>query len=520
MKSREITSQNPEYRNFVDSGSLSNLRHLRERIMRIELQKFKQSMGENDLNQSVFFLLNLFNSNFAKHVFLKSQNGHDLSLPIPNDWMPCFTEFGYRINHKRSRFLLLIFLIKKAFIEVVKSLYFLQYIPKKSSYNDIKNCKRILFHSSFNNKHIFSPDVESENFGNWYARSHYSNVHFIYLNSCSKPTVVNPKYKTVYVKKYLLPLDTRKYFQFLIESLVLITVNIFNYNAIKKLRFISLSEEVLRIRFENMDRNLLPETVLLSESSGYIYPSWLKYLEQQGVSVQIYNFSTSDSPKLKLERFDYQYPWPLVQWKNVKVIDQYQKEFLKSSLGNKSTNFEVVGVPFYSDFSYEISSKVRYICLFDIMFSSKHFGLSTLNEIGANNLQTQQDILEMTIEYGLSRNVKIFYKQKRTSNVDVFDRRIIDMITEARNLGAFELLDPRISTHRLIRGAGAVISQAFTTTSIIAKQYNKPSFVLDLSNSLFTADPCLRNLPIISSKNELHRSLDSVFAASNPEGMI
>ena len=281
-----------------------------------------------------------------------------------------------------------------------------------------------------------------------------------------------------------------------------------------------MSDEILRIRFKNTDEDFLPDTVLLSESSGYIYPSWIKYLEKQGVSVQVYNFSTSDSPNVKVEKFDFQYPWPLVKWKDVKVIDQYQKEFLKTNLGNKSANFEILGVPFYSDFSYEISSKTKYICLFDIMFHSKHFGLSTLNEIGANNLQIQQNILEMAVEYGLSRNVKICYKQKRTSDVEVFGSQIIDMIKEARNQGVFELLDPRISTHRLIRGSGAVISQAFTTTSVIAQQYNKPSFVIDLNNCLLAADPCLRNLPIINSKDELYKSLDSVFATFNSEETI
>jgi len=520
MKPRKITSQHLEYKNFVELGSLGRLRHLRERIVQLELHRLNKSINRNNLNESLVKIQYLFDSLLAKKVFLGSESGKKLSLPLPVYWMKSFSEFGFAINYWRSRILFLLFLLKKALIETGKSFYYLQYIFKNSSYSELKTRESILFHSSFNDKHIFASDDGMMNFGNWYSIRYHPNHELLYLNNCDKFSTQNIRYKTMYVKNYLFPMDIRSYSSFLIKSLLFIILNFLDYNYIRNLRFISLSDEILRLRFENLNKQILPNTVLLSESSGYIYPSWLKFLEQNGVRIQVFNFSSSDNPSLKNESFDFRYPWSMLQWTEVNVIDSYQKVSLARKLGNNSARIEVVGVPFYTDLQHKLTPDLRYISLFDIMCSPEHFGISTLNEVGANNLQIQQEILEMVVEYGLMKNIKIYYKQKRTSNLQVFGAQTIDRIKEAQHQELFEILDSRISTHRLIKGASAVISQAFTTTSLIAKEFNKPSFVVDLSNNLLESDPCLRGLPVINSKSELYKSLDLLFDVRNPEVKI
>jgi polysaccharide biosynthesis PFTS motif protein len=519
-KSTNTTTQLPQYKSFVKSGNLSKLRHLRESIMRFEIQKFSKSMDRDDLNRSLVFLQFIFDSRLAKKVFLRTGSRHRLSLPIPGDWIKIFSEFGYFINCRGSRCLFVVFLIKTALIEIAKSFYYLQYVLKKNFYNELKNRESILFHSSFSEKLIFSPDDKLANFGNWYAIRYHPGKQLLYLNNCSKFSILNPRYKTIFIKNYLLPLNFSNYCAFIVKSLVFVTISFLDYNFIKSLKFISLSDEILRIRFQHLDAKLLPSTVILSESSGYRYPSWLKFLEQQGVRVQFFNFSSSHSPSIKSDELVYQYPWPLLQYNEIKVIDEYQRDFLAKNLGNKLAEIEVTGVPFYTDFHYVMSPETGYICLFDIMFKSEGFGINTLNEIGANDLDVQQEILEIVIDYGLTRNVKICYKQKRDSNTEVFSPQTIGRIVEAQSKGLFEILDPRTSTHQIIKYSSAVISQAFTTTSIIAKQYNKPSFIVDLSNNLIATDPCLRSLPIITSKKDLHKSLDLIFDSFNSEEMI
>jgi polysaccharide biosynthesis PFTS motif protein len=241
----------------------------------------------------------------------------------------------------------------------------------------------------------------------------------------------------------------------------------------------------------------------MNESSGYIIPKWVKYLEKNGTNLDFFNFSISDSPIIYDDQIPEFFPWCFLNWDNIKVIDQYQLTFLKENLINVPKQIEITGVPFYTDKHMNLEESNDYVCLFDIRAKPEHFGISTLNELGSNSFNYQEEIIKSMLTFSDMTGIKVFYKQKRYNDVNFLSDETFKMVYQAEKNNTFRLIDYRVSPHKLIKGSLGVVSQAFTTTSIIAKDFNKPNVIVDLSSKLRSNDPCVRGVDIVNDSESL-----------------
>ena len=496
-------STSSEYVEFVNNGNLQNIRKLRNEI--IELEKIRTYPGENDQNNNIKITLisDLINSKFVLKYFLYKEHKKKMIIAIPERWNQLLSANGMDYKPILSKIAYFLYHIRKFVKEISKSTYYLKPVRLKP-FRHIRNSdQKIMLHSSFNDPAIFSNNPKLFCFSNWYIRRYLQESSIFFYTCCVKAKVKNVEFSLIPVKNYLLPISFLKQIQlvkyFFVEFLKLAS----NPKTLAKFNYFQLSDLILTERYKLTDKTLLPSSVLMNESSGYVIPKWVKYLEENGTNVDFFNFSISDSPIIYDDQIREFFPWGFLKWDNIKVIDEYQLTFLKKNLINVPKQIEITGVPFYTDKQINLEETDDYVCLFDIRAKPEHFGISTLNELGSNSFNYQEEIIKSMLTFSDMTGIKVFYKQKRSNDVKFLSDDTFNMVSRAEKNNTFRLIDYRVSPHKLIKGSLGVVSQAFTTTSIIAKDYNKPNVIVDLSSKLRSNDPCVRGVDIVNDSETL-----------------
>lgn len=433
---------------------------------------------------------------------------------IPNEWIPIFETNGIDLRPNLSRISFFLYFIRKVSQETLKSIYYLKPIPHKFFRQTKIFKKKILLHASFNDPAIFAEDPELYCFSNWYSEKYFKGSKIIFYNLCCKNKQDCLNFSLHPITNYLFPISFANQLKLLNYFFLEMAKLFVHFEMVNKFECFELSDRVLTERFRLTDEIFLPDVIIMNESSGYIIPQWVKYLKERGSSLEIFNFSISDSPLVDERQPKDFYPWSLLNWDNVKVIDKHQESYFKNHLLEVPNQTEITGVPFYTDKFFDISQMNEYLCLFDIRAKPNYFGISTLNEIGTNCFDYQEEILKTMIRFSFMTGIKVLYKQKRHTDLDFLNSETLTLVSQAEMVGLFKMIDHRVSPHKLIESSQGVVSQALTTTSLIAKQYGKPNIIVDLSSKLKQFDPCVRGIDIASDTESLLKWLFEKFPPS------
>lgn len=497
-----LSGKNARYFKFVDSGELKKIRAIQDSICRdLALEINKDPLNRTKLLYYQKVLIYWFQSSLIRG-FIKKNSRKKLALGIPKHWRGYFKNYGYVTSNSGSNFKLIKFLL----IRMIKSLVLviILMVPRRRNLNidallnyRKQGYKIVLLNSSINNKNIFDFQNQDLNcFTNWFKK--YSKTDKIIFIHQIKALKHNTDISHLYLDYRKVPI--KNYSIFFKETLKTIScafVGIFQGNFYDFFCIADLVED-LRSRFVNDE--FLPEVAIFTESNLIIRPLYTYSFERRGCSVEVFNFSNSDTVKLNDEQMDL-FPWLLDSWSIKNVYDAASSKILGSSLLLKNSKLvNVIGmIPDYTDTNFNLPENgLKNLSLFDISPPINHFGITTLNDIHTSNPVAWRNFLLVFLELAHELNFNILYKPKRILKHKAH-REFLDELNEKQN---FFFINPNVAPRSLLKNSFACVSMAVTTPAFIAKDMGIPSVFFSERAHMIEQNQNLRGLRIISSKSD------------------
>lgn len=257
----------------------------------------------------------------------------------------------------------------------------------------------------------------------------------------------------------------------------------------------------------NSKKEKLPQRIFFHNTSASFRPLWTYTLEEKGVEVVLYFYSTnnivfkSQQGKYYPELYNKGY----MNWPNYMVWDSHQKDFLDYTLLKKNYNTKIVGpIAFESKrvFKKNITDKRNIISIFEVnTFSDEYhakIGHPSDYYIPPTLLQFHQDIHEV-----ISSNQNFIGYMKRKREDHKIHKGYLNEINNLFTKENFKQIDVNTDAESLILNSFAVISIPFTSPAIIAKHHGIPSIYYDPIGCVQPDDRGLGSIPLIQHKKNL-----------------
>lgn len=484
------------YEEFVQSGNLSLIRELKIEISlaaRTEILHYKGELSEARCFLFQREISYLFNSRLVSLISHAYQSFNICKIPIPKKWLnqvrqvPDFANLLKRDWLSESAFRL--WLVSRGLVKITR--YLSQYI-----FNSIKrsNVTPAQVYVVGHTQNLYqSANTGMFDFANWITlkTGQKSDVHFL----------LEQEFIQLLVNRCR-PNDLAKS--------MLGTVG--NFVHLKKqgmgtIEILSMFDQIFS-REICSNSNLGEFKIYFTESSGGIRPFWTYGLEQKGTEVGLVNFSNSGIPNLSKGFEEYDAAIILYNWTNVFCCSHRQfQQILTKSIPNVELNLKYVGVPWYRDeLTDQIPTTKNYIAVFDFETHEKHYGITTMNELGYGSEIMNEKFLLPIIDAAYNLGLNVVHKPKR--------KKLVAENTEASRLldrlnchGNYIRLEAYVSPVRVIRDATCVVSMPPTTTALIAKELNIPSAYFDCFGKIMADDPSLENVKLVTTGFQLEEWL-------------
>lgn len=298
-------------------------------------------------------------------------------------------------------------------------------------------------------------------------------------------------------------LPKSKIFEFLIFSILLNTVGLFNI-IFGDGEFAVLSTELQNIKLAQlMPKDRIHEEYAFHNTSFAYQPAWTNIFKEKGAKVSLYFYSMNCLPfhidgHLKSPHFGYEN----ITWPNYIVWKEQFISFLKKHSVRSST-YENTPPIYFSDKVADFTDTEGAIVIFNVSPSCvieicRH-GIVTDYYLEKNQKKFFFDIIDAASKFGR----KVFIKQKR-SNSFRLPPAYTKLFNQLAMMPNVELVDPDISAYRLINNAAGVISMPFTSTAHIAEYLGKPSVFYDFTSRISDSEPTGLGVPMIQSPKELN----------------
>jgi hypothetical protein len=284
------------------------------------------------------------------------------------------------------------------------------------------------------------------------------------------------------------------------KSIFITRVSIFDFltqidDLVKAVRIHLMSPESV------VDLALFPNTVVVER------PLWSITLERKGKKVVLFHYSASAEPlEIDSERI-VDGIWNLSSWTLAWIVDAYQEAQMRAISEFTATEFEVVGVPYWSGRKLDASffNGGPWVSVFDTTIRSNLvFSASSIDDLGWNNSELEEKFIRLILEAAVPLNLKVLHKKKRrvseTNQLD-FDRTAETLKDEFGDF--YTVVDENVAPESLIENSSFVVSKPISTIAFSATQYGVPAIILDPTGKLRRDDPGLRNLPVAQQSAEL-----------------
>lgn len=251
----------------------------------------------------------------------------------------------------------------------------------------------------------------------------------------------------------------------------------------------------------------------LFHNSNHIYrPLWTYDAEQMGSRILFYFYSTN------IESFKTSngYPlqeniWNILSWSNYLVWDSYQADFIRRWT-SENDKIHIVGSIWFSTSKKELPdvTNKKTIAVFDVQPVRDSF-YQILGQSNGFNIPEVANLFLRDIYEAVDHcGYQVLFKRKRNAG-SLIHKKYSKALSELTNKDSFTSLDPDIPAFRVIERSDAVISMAFTSTAIIAMEFEKPSIFYDPVGMLQLDDRAAHGIPIIVGKENLIKWVESVF---------
>jgi polysaccharide biosynthesis PFTS motif protein len=228
----------------------------------------------------------------------------------------------------------------------------------------------------------------------------------------------------------------------------------------------------------------------------------------------------SSEPESKVENEEDTNFYFLLNWPNILVYNERQKNVLESSC-QKGTHIILTEPIYYNTSKIDLlNNDFPILAIFDIepINFSEHFAISTYQDYDLNNSKFHIKFLQDIINVTKNLNCIVVLKPKREMSPK---RQVKDYILFINNIkSSIKIVDSNIAPHRIIEKATCVISFPFTSTAFIAKEYNiKYNAFYDSSCTLSINDRASSGVLMINNKDHLKQWLINCFPVKTLDGL-
>lgn len=524
---------NDGYENMLNSNDLYKIRKIIELICEAEYHKSnalpKISLFTNidNIDLSLFtaqrqtnYLLTAFSFNRAISSYYSGVN--KLIYPLKKEWQEIFLNHGVKVNKSFCSLLWMAYLFFMSLRELAAySKRFLR-IFKRSFHAaiDIADFNPEFLNVYFvdiskRNLPTFDTQIVEKNLVTWYKKIVLNDSRISVFHNV-KDFVPDTKSASNYKFNYfddlfVAPMALReaknliRWFRLMFSNSVKAHTKInlvLNFNEIMKAKF--LSDIINEIKLYS---------VVFNNSIGSIKPLWSVVLEKKFVKIHYCFYACYAEPldlggNLPIDGF-----WKLANWKEIYVVDQYQKLQLQDQIIFNSKIIVPSVIPWWTDKSLLLPiCKKKTICLFDTILHGNLYTLGTLNQIGWYKAEIAIEYLSTVLEVASDLDMQVLYKFKRMREESIRNKThwnaILKLTSHYQDI--IIKIDDSVSSERLILASTATVSKPLSTTALIAKSVSKPSLYYDPTKKISPFDPALRGIPILNNKQDLLDAMKNI----------
>jgi polysaccharide biosynthesis PFTS motif protein len=275
-----------------------------------------------------------------------------------------------------------------------------------------------------------------------------------------------------------------------------------------------LLKELILANFINIiPKSSLPKLFLFDHSKFVYRPLWTYIVEKKEAKTILYFYSTNNESIIlskSIKRSNAK--WSVMNWTNYWVWNVEQFDFVKQ-LTSFRNNITITGPILTGNIllNDKLNLPKKSVTVFDVQ-PQRDFKYSLFCEpsdyyIPSITNQFLDDIFDIV----KSKKATMVYKGKRSIGKLAHYKHRIKMLEFSKEK-EFMIIDSDISPAILCEVSNCVISFPFTSTSLIAKQYGKPTVYYDPTGKIDKLDPAAYGIQIISGRIELTQWLSKYLA--------
>jgi polysaccharide biosynthesis PFTS motif protein len=528
---------NNGYEKMLNTNGLYKIRKIIESICEAEYQKSKSlpkislftNIDNTDLSiftaqRHTSYLLTAFSFNRAISSYFSRTS--KMVYPLKKEWQQIFLSHGVNVNKSICTLLWVAFLFFMSLRELIAYFKLCLSIIKRNFIgridkidSNIEYLNVYFYDISKRNLPTFDTQVFEKNLVTWYKKIVLNDSKINVIHNV-KDFVPNTKNNSDYKFNYFDDLFVvRKasneaknliwWFKLILNKSVKLHTRInlvLNFNEIMKAKFLSDNNDHIKLH-----------AVVFNNSIGSIKPLWSIVLEKNFVKISYCFYACYAEPldldgNLPIDGF-----WKLANWKDIYVVDQYQKLQLEESSIFNSTIIVPSIIPWWTDSSVILPMfKTKTICLFDTILHDNSYTLGTLNQFGWYKPEIAIEYLSTVLEVASDLDIIVLYKFKRMREESIRNKIHWNAILEltAHYQDIIVKIDDSVSSERLILASTVTVSKPLSTTALIARSVSKPSLYYDPTKKISQSDPALRGISILNSKQDLLDTLKNILIDS------
>jgi polysaccharide biosynthesis PFTS motif protein len=442
-------------------------------------------------------------------LFALGKRGGKVIYPLPKDWQITIARHGFDVANYRSSLLWKLYIFGAFLYGIFQIAKIISSGLASLIREPIQQKNHIYFANlSANNLPQITSGQKSYDIISWYLQwsGRIKNIEAVHH---SVPNISNRFINDVELvsQKEVLPhlVGLRSIFSFVTWGLRESLLAFFDCIRGRWLHALILNQAALSAKLRLLPKSSLASAYLFHNSTWIFKPLWTYDAEQIGSKVTFYfyscnieNFKVSDSKAPLI------YGYNTMNWSHYLVWDKFQADFIRRAVGS-APRIEVVGpIWFSSGTNKDNSYPKKSIAVFDVqpIRSSSYCVLGARFEYYVPSIANH--FLSDVLECVKGSNFKAVFKQKRDIG-KLSHPSYRYTLQKLQLLPNFFLIDSDISAFELTQNSTAVISMPYTSAALIALALGKPSVYYDPTGLLKKDDAAAHGIPIISSKQELHK---------------
>ena len=492
------------YNYLKKSNQLKTIEKIRIEIEKKELKnksELSYPFNNNDLPKTLNQILHLkliVLSQFSSQLAISLHEDKTFYYPLPKEWLDIVSNNGIKTNFTLSRVLFFLSSIVFFVSDILKIIL----IAISKNINLDKNNRTI----------VYVPDIPNISFQENYLDPKYNFLFWLkdFLDIKNKVTFIHNNIKIIdknlqdieikYAKFFLLNnlnLYERFLFILYIFKALILSLNYIikgNFNFFYSLKDLYLAYCVKKFSSKS------PNFVIFHSGNCLIRPWWTFLVEEKNYK-KVYTafYSVNHFPHYS---YDKKYSGiRLMTWNNYIFWTIEQKHWLEK-INNYDKEYSIVGYfPFFGR-NLDFDKNKRILSIFPVTPYDKKYLHKDMPEqpyywSAKNCIKFLEDII-LCVE---DLDFEIYIKLKRYNpNADI---RYMDLIKKLENHKNIKIINSDISPISLIDKSDLIISPPFSSTSFIAKYFNKPTIYYDSTNNLPVVEPTMKKIRIIKKFDEL-----------------